>query len=72
MNEKVEELIRLLVKGLSSGDDLDKDYMFIGETIYTKREIIKNLQERTEIGLIIISDVLLLAIDKLSKGKQII
>lgn len=71
MNEKLEELIRAICKSLLSGDDVDKDYMFYGDHIYTKREIAKNIQEQTEIGVGMLDMIMCHSLSQIARGQII-
>lgn len=72
MQEVLENLIKRIIESLKKDPDLDKDYLLSGNSVYTKRDIIENLENRTELGIKILNDVCMLAIDLISKGKQVI
>ena len=72
MEEVVDQLISKIVNSLKQDKDLDKDYFMAGDAIYTKRDIIENLKDRTEFGISILTNVCLQTLESMSKGKQVI
>lgn len=59
----------ILIETLKSGDQ-SKPYLTIGNKSYNRAQLIEHIQQQDDIGMKIISNVLSLSMDLLSRGKR--
>ncbi len=68
MNELSNKLKSSLLKSLNK--DLDKPSLIIGNRSFTNRELIFEVESESEIGIKLLTNILMLSIDLLSRGKE--
>jgi hypothetical protein len=61
------EIIKYLTKNPHYSDD---PYLMIGEIQYSKREIADEIEKETKIGIKLLTDMIVLAIDITARGKN--
>ena len=69
INSLTNKLKKQLINSLKINDDVMNDpYLTIDEKTYTKKEIINEIQNETEIGIKLITNVLMATIDYMSRS----
>jgi len=60
-----------VIKRLGSNEQvLDEPYMVAGEKSYTRRDILNEVENETDFGVQILTNMIMLAIDLTARGKR--
>ena len=73
MKDLVEELKQGIIDTYKNSVDIDKPYLTImgkESKIYSKRDICKELENETELGIKIMKNCILLSLDLFARGKE--
>ena len=70
LNDNYGKLSQEIIESLFKGFDVDKPYLFANNKMWTKREIIDEITNKTEFGINFINNLVLLSLDLFTRSKE--
>lgn len=66
----MEKLYKGIINFLDNNKDMDVPYLITGDRVYTKNDLIKELETNSDIGQLLVNDMVKLAIDLVARAKE--
>jgi hypothetical protein len=70
MEGLLKELKKRTIEHLKRSGKLDEPYIGKGRVIYTRSDIIDEINKESKEGLIFLSDLVVLSLDRFNRGKE--
>ncbi len=70
MITNIDKLFKVLAEFLDDDIDMDLPYLKKGKNMYTKRDLISELEKRSPTGELLVNDMLRLALDLTARAKE--